>query len=219
MTIEELTELFIHAAEVDRRLPDTARPAKLKAMAIPYVYDYKDMAGWGSERLQEERQSFWDSRSTRLKTSDISDWERANELMVLVDDESQRRCLWHWSTAKAGGRPFSKWCRDREHIHAETGRRRKDRALFSILMRINCVNGNSTHEITIVDVLPVGTEISDKNVNIGNSWMADGTRPMACDFDTDLGGFQWAEQQNARRREREKKRKADHPVSAQPAVA
>jgi hypothetical protein len=30
---------------VDRRLPDTARPARLKAQALPYVHDHVDQAG------------------------------------------------------------------------------------------------------------------------------------------------------------------------------
>lgn len=210
MTIEELTELFIHAAEVDRRLPDTARPAKLKAMAIPYYHDWKDMAGWGSERLQEERQSFWDSRSTRLKTSDIAEWERALDLMRMVPDDSQRRCLWSWSRAKAGGKSFAKWCRQREHIHEETGRRRKDRALISILTRINCVNGDFTHEIDVEALLPVGPEISDKDDKMGTvvGWIDPKNIPHFCDIDRDLERYDWAEEQNARRRERERKRKA-----------
>ena len=53
MTHEEIAELFIHAAEVDRRLPDTARPARLKAQALPYVHDHVDQAGWGGLALYD----------------------------------------------------------------------------------------------------------------------------------------------------------------------
>lgn len=208
MKIEELTELFVHAAEVDRRLPDTARPAKLKAMAIPYYHDWTDMAGWGSERYQEERQSFWDSRSTRLKTSDISDWERANELMVHVPNEDQRRCLWHWAIAKAGGRPFSKWCRD-EGILRETGRWRKENAIKAIYAAVSCVDGAFTHQIAQEDALPNHEDLSHKSSIIGAvmAWIAPGSRPQFCDIDRDLERYDWAEVQNARRREREKRKR------------
>ena len=211
MTTEEIAELFIRGAEVDRRLPNTARPARLKAQAMPYVYDYKDMAGWGSERLEEERQSFWDERSTRLKTSDISDWEKCNELVLLIENESERRCLWHWAMAKAGGRPFAKWCREQEHIHPETGSRRKTRAISRITFALTR-NTLQNNEIDLAALLPVGPEISHIPVNIEadapktNSWMDDGAfspieRP-------ELRDFTWANKRNEARRQREAKRRA-----------
>ncbi len=39
MTEEQIKELFIRAAEVDRKLPDTARPAALRAINHGYVHD------------------------------------------------------------------------------------------------------------------------------------------------------------------------------------
>ncbi|MCZ4500971.1 MAG: hypothetical protein JWQ74_3526 [Marmoricola sp.] len=209
MTAEEITELFIRAAETDRRLPNTARPARLKAQALPYVYDYKDMAGWGSERLEEERQSFWDARSTRLRTADIADWERCNELIILIDDESQRRCLWHWSIAKAGGRPFSKWCRSEEHIHPETGSRRKDRAVYQITFAL-ARNGLQNNEYGQSSMLPVAPQIADIHVSIEDdapkhSWMADGAfNPV---FNLGSHKFDWAEKRNEQRRQREAKKR------------
>lgn len=210
MIIEELTELFIHAAEVDRRLPVKVGPQSDKSMSLPFVHDRADKNGWGSDRLEEERQEFFERIARWVSADDVSSWERALDLMLMVPDDSQRRCLWHWSIAKAGGWPFAKWCRKREDIHEETGRRRKDRALFCILTRINCVNGDFTHENDAIDLLPVGAEISDKQSIIGavTAWIAPGYRPEFCDIDRDLERYDWAEEQNARRRERDRKRRA-----------
>lgn len=210
MTADEITELFIAAAEIDRRLPNTARPAHMKSMSLPYVADFNDMLGWGSERLEEERADFWDNVAKRLNPNDVSLWERASDLITRVTDQSQRRCLLHWSIAKAGGRPFSQWCRKVEGIHEETGRRRKDRAVLAIISANGCVNDHSTREFDFAALLPVGPEISDKEPIIGQShaWMAEGSRPLICDFDSDLGNFDWAEDQNARRRAREKRKAA-----------
>lgn len=213
MTADEIIELFIAAAEIDRRIPNTSRPAQLKSMSLPYVADYLDKLGWGSERLEEERREFWDNVAKRLNPNDVTLWERASDLIRNVPDQSQRRCLLHWSMAKAGGRPFSQWCQKIERIHQETGRRRKDRAVLAILTHDSCVNGDHKHELDFAALLPVGTEISHLPVNINEprrefKWAAEGARPLICDIDRDLQEFSWAADQNARRRAREKRKAA-----------
>lgn len=102
MTQEEIIELYINAAEVDRRLPDTARPARLKAQALPYVHDVADQNGWGEERYVEERQSFYEARSTDLQREDISNLDMALALIKHVERDRDRRCLWAWAYSKAG---------------------------------------------------------------------------------------------------------------------
>ncbi len=213
MTADEITELFIEAALIDRSIPNTSRPAQLKSMSLPYVADMADKNGWGSERLEEERREFWDNVAKRLNPNDVTLWERASDLIRRVPDQSQRRCLLHWSMAKAGGRPFSQWCRKVERIHEETGRRRKDRALVAILTHDNCVNGGHKHELDFAALLPVGPEISHLPVIINEprrefKWAAEGSRTLICDIDRDLQEFSWAEEQNARRRAREKRKAA-----------
>jgi hypothetical protein len=209
MTREEIIDLFIRAAETDRRLPDTARPARLKAQALPFVHDHLDMVGWGGERYQEERAAFWDNRSTRLKTSDINDWELANDLVVVIASESERRCLWHWAIGKAGGKPFKRWCRV-EGIHVETGRRRKDRAIAQIALSFirNTLQNNDNSQS---DQLRVGPEIGDKHVNITDdaqtfTWRDDDAfSPKGI---PELRDFSWADKRNERRRQRESKKAA-----------
>mgnify|MGYP000865197360 CR=1 FL=1 len=209
MTADELQELFIEAALIDRRIPNTARPAQMKSMSLPYVADWADMLGWGAERLDEERKDFWDHIGRRLNPADMTLWERASDLITRVSDQSQRRCLLHWSIAKAGGRPFSQWCRKIERIHEETGRRRKDRALLDILAQQSCVNGSSKHELDFAALLPQDADPGINTVNIGKSrsWMAEGSRPLVCDFDFELQEFEWANEQNARRRQREQQKR------------
>jgi hypothetical protein len=101
MTREQIEELFIAAAETDSRLPDTARPARLKAQAIPYFHSQMDVNGWGAERYQEERADFLSARTTRLRKSDLSRWELCNELISFVPRERDRRCLWAWAASEA----------------------------------------------------------------------------------------------------------------------
>jgi hypothetical protein len=208
MTREEITELFIRAAETDRRLPFGDGPKPVKAQALPYVHDAADQAGWGGERYAEERESFWESRSTRVRASDVTDWERCNELILAVEDESERRCLWHWAIGRAGGRPFKHWCRD-EGIHVETGRRRKERAITRIalgFLRKPLHNNENAH----LDLLRVAPVIEHIPVNIEEpahslAWMDDSAFSPA--GVPELRDFTWAQKRNERRRLREAKKK------------
>lgn len=210
MTIEDVQELFVRAAEVDRRLPDTARPARVKSLNLPYTWDWVDKAGWGSERLEEERIEFWENLAARLTTHDVSLWERANELIVFAKTERRRRCLWAWAKAEAGGKPFARWCRDVEHISRDWGLECKANALRDIASRI--VSGSFKHDLPDFAPLHMDAEIGHYTSTIAEprrqtSWMAEGARPMACDFDLTLERFDWAERQNKRRRKREAKKR------------
>jgi hypothetical protein len=210
MTADEIQNLFIEAAEIDRRLPIQVRPSPVKSMSLPYVYDWADKAGWGSERLGEERQEFWDNLASRVNPNDVTLWEKANELIRLVGNEAQRRALLHWAVAKAGGQAFARWCRD-EGILRETGRWRKDRAVLAIISAHSRVSGDFTHENEFLAILPNQPEISQYSVNIGqpHAWMAEGSRPLICDFDAGLKEYAWAARENERRRQRDAKRKRE----------
>lgn len=208
MTYEEVKELFILAAEVDRRLPDTARPAKLKAQALPYVHDHVDQAGWGGQRYEEERQAFWDARSTRLQVSDVTAWERANDLIIHVTRERDRRCLWAYAKSKAGGKPFSKWCRTEENIHRNYACECKDRAIYQIS---ECLGRNVS-----IDVMDDGFATLHEQGEIGHipvtlneprhfAWMAPGA--FVAQADDEARDFSWAANQAERRKQREARNK------------
>lgn len=201
MTPEEIAELFIRGAEVDRRLPDTARPKRLKAQNLPYVHDQADQNGWGEERYQKEREAFFHSR---LSHEQVSEWERCNDLIKLVADETRRRCLWAWSMAQAGGQPFAHWCRD-QGFHVETGRRRKNRAILEIAFNV-VRNTLEKNNIPSSDLLRVGPDFEHIDVNIADD--APSKQPVTWrdDFSLTHGeqepDFSWAEARNERRRQK-----------------
>lgn len=203
MTPEQIAELFVQAAETDRRLPDTARPARLKAMSLPYVHSDKDQAGWGAERYQLERAEFFTSKGPTK--NQVGLWEAAMEMIKLVAKPENRRSLWAWASAKAGGMPVKKWARTVEHVHPETVSRRAKASITEIHHKL-CSNGDLHNQNDMNEVLPDTPEISDKTGTV-RAWRDEDARPLACHFDKDIAGLEWAEMQSAKRRERDAKRR------------
>lgn len=201
MTPMQIAELFIEAAEVDRKLPDTARPKKLRAQSLSYVHDWEDMRHWGDERHEEHRAEMFGT--VKLTHRDVSNWELCNDLITFVTSEPARRSLWAWATAKAGGLPFSKWCKQ-NRISRETGRRRKNRAILEIFGQVARINGQN-YKNGLSDVLHVDSENGHIVVNIADdepakqplNWRSD--KALASEEDRN---FDWAEARNERRRQR-----------------
>lgn len=206
MTIEEIAELFIQAVEVDRRLPQTAKPKALKAMSLPYVHDTADQNGWGTERYLEERAEFFDARSTRLTKNQIGIWEAAMEAIKLCENESQRRSLWAWATAQAGGMSLSKWSKTVEHIHPATAEWRAKRAIRVIHQKI--CSKDDLHSVSVMnDDLSDTPEIGDKRPTI-RAWRDDEiSSQKPCYFDQQIAGISVRELELAKRRERDAKRR------------
>jgi len=201
MTPLEIAELFIRAAEVDRRLPQTAKPKALKAQNLPYVHDQADQNGWGSERYQEEREAFFHSR---LSHEQVGEWERCNKLILSVQDETRRRCLWAWANAQAGGTPFGKWC-TKQGFTRETGRKRKNRAILEIFGEIARINGQN-YKNGLEGVLHVCPESGHIQVTIGDRADSEKVLTWRDDFSLTHGetepDFSWAEARNERRRQK-----------------
>jgi hypothetical protein len=227
MTHEQIEELFIAAANVDRRLPSSGeRQANLKAQAIPYYHTKADVSGWGAERYAEERADFLSSRTTRLKTSDVSKWELCNELMAFVPKDEYRKALWAWAMSEAGTlrapklidgeiimvkASFSRWCHVVMKVHRNTGTRRKNAAIAcisSIFLR------NTLKDIRKLqkEVLQKPAETMHKSINIAapRHWH---DQDMIADRIAQTEKyreetFSWAKWRNEQRREREKSRQA-----------
>lgn len=200
MTPLEIAELFIRGAEVDRRLPQTAKPKQLKAQSLPYSHDLADMNGWGAERYQEEREAFFHSR---LSHEQVGEWERCMELIKHCPDEGRRRCLWNWAMAQVGGKPFGRWCRE-QGFHVETGRRRKNRAILEIFGEIARINGQN-YKNGLEGVLHVCPENGHIQVTIGDR--APDKQPLHWRHDKAISSeedrsFEWAEARNERRRQK-----------------
>lgn len=253
MNKAEIAELFIRSAWVDSRLPINAGPKKLKGATVPFYHTQDDILGRrvtgirsgkekehllsGDDPLEEWRTSFWENLENRLSRDDVNLWEKANELIVLVSDEGNRRALLAWAKSKVGtleahqnktrvsrklgGQKlrshkrtnkdvsFAAWCRS-EGIHEMTGSRRKDRAIAVIEQQL--VRGSSQNtqsaEIGVLPVGPVFEHISDM---IG-AVASDSKGPtFERDHDTVFAREDtisvWREYRNARRRELTAKRR------------
>jgi len=211
LTHEEIIEIFIRAAEVDRKLPGTGGPAKLKAVNIGYVHSFADMNGWDQADKHEANWAWLDPAKLKATTNDVGLWEAAMEMIKLIPDPNKRRALWNWSIAKAGGKPFSRWCREVEGIQAMAGDWRRKAGIECIFRAFAC-NVLQHNENDGFDDFTKCPEISDKSVIITNdapnNWMAEDARPLRCDFDTDLAALNWSERRNEARRERDKRRQA-----------
>ncbi|KQV83257.1 hypothetical protein [Rhizobium sp. Root1220] len=201
MTEAEITEIFVRAAEVERKLPSTGKPAQLKAMNMGYVHTFAEMNHWQEEELHAANWAWLDPKNLRATTNDVGIWEAAMEMIKLIPDTKKRRALWAWATAEAGGQAFAKWCRTVEGVSRQLGDWRKDSAIKCILRAFdrkplqhneNEAEGDFTNT----------PENSDKT-SIIEVWRADD----CFSFDTSLRDFSWADAQNERRRQREARRK------------
>lgn len=205
MTRDQIVETFIKAAEVDRKLPDTARPKALKAMSIGYVHTTADMNQWHAEDKHAANWAWLDPAKLKNSTNDIGLWELSMELMKLVKVENQRRALWAWSVSRAGGMSLAKWARTVEHVGPATAQHRAMAAITKIHHYL-CSNGHLHNEIDMNEVLRQDPEISDKQ-DIIEVWRPEESKPLACFFDTDIAGMEYAEIQSAKRRERDARRR------------
>lgn len=227
-----IAELFIHAAYVDTRLPINARPAKLKSTWVPFVHTDEDIKSRfrtgerkeklidGDDPFNDWLKEYWDEDKQKISRQDVKDWETCNELITLVSNESNRRCLWAWAQSKVDGltihvdgkgtrkASFTKWCRHVENIHEMTGSRRKDRAILTIEASF-ARKGLQNNDNASFSVLPTGPEmehISDRMATDApktnkRAWMADGAFSSVILPDGEYN-FDWAESRNEARRQR-----------------
>lgn len=223
MDIGEVAERFINAAEIERRMPRSGeKPMGYGSYRLQTVHTYADKAGWRKEKgdfllagdnpLAQERRSFTDGRSSKVTTEEVETWETCLRwTQDLLQNSQHRRALWAWAFAKAGGKPFSKWCSKTERIHPETGRRRKDRALEQIAAKLS--DPEAVRECTadahgaIGDVSgePGSLPEGESGTADAHAWMADGA--FTADF-ASLGDFSWSKRRNQIRRRRQEKKRA-----------
>lgn len=202
MTEAEIEELFIRAAEVERKLPNTARPARLKAMNMGYLHSFEEMIYWPEEELKAANWAWLDPKNLKVTTKDVGIWEVAMEVIKLVPDPKKRRALWAWAKAEAGGQAFAKWCKNEEGISRQLGDWRRKAAIECISLafaRKPLQHNENTDEPDFTN----RPEIGDKNTTM-RVWRPEESKPV-CDFDADLRDFSWAQAQNERRRQREKR--------------
>jgi len=208
ITGREIGERFIRAVQIMEGLYRVG-PGGGGSSWIAIPYTQADKNGWGAERLAAERKAFWNSINNAPRPWEITEAEEALGWLVHVTDEEERVCLMNWAECMATEGIFKVWCKARG-IHVETGRRRKERAILRILLALSRKTLQHNDNAAF-DLLRDPPEMSDKDVNIGEEgathFRTPDAKPMACNFDTDLNGFDWANKQNARRREREARKR------------
>jgi hypothetical protein len=216
MTELEITERLIRAAEVEDRLPRVG-PARLKAMAMPYVHTEEDMRGWGKrvgehDRLRKEdadahalhRREFWDRVSVTAR--DVSEAEEAWGWLALVENVDHRAALAAWAGCMADNtrRFFKDWCKGAK-ISEKTGRKRKDRAVTSIfahLVRSDVQNADIGSDQGLLD----HPETEHVDGRIGDAWR-ENAYPLS--QSSKVPEFDWHERRNERRRQQEAKRRRE----------
>lgn len=218
-----IQEWFIRAAEIDRQDPDHVGPKPPRSLALPYCHDWVDKLGWAKtkgdqlqeDKLEEERRIFWERMGLRPTSYELAALEKLRDWLLAVDDEKERRALWAWARARAGGKAFNRWCFKIEGIHPETGRRRKNRAIEKIRRRFGSsdAQNNETSEIRVLrqpaengdkeDTLEAGARPKESRT----SWLDPAFKPfLITDAEPD---FSWAEKRNERRRQLRKKRQQE----------
>lgn len=204
MTPEQIEQIMVRACQVDRKLPNTARPSQLKAVNIGIVHSFADMAHWHAEELHQANWAWLDPDKLKLTTKDMAFWDLAMELVKLVPSEKNRRALWGWARCEASGKSFEKWCKTSEGISRQLGEYRRTKAIEHICRALSRkpLQHNEKDELRYLRNTP---EIDDKRSSIRVD-RPDSSKPI-CGFDEDLRDFSWAEAQNARRRQREERRR------------
>ena len=202
MNREQIIELFIRACETDRKLPQTAKPKPVKAMSLPYVHSFDEMVHWGAERLAEA--SWLNPANSRVTRNDVGIWLVSTELVKLCRSEKKRRALWAWSRSQAGSGSFARWCQRVEGISRQLGDWRKNAAISEIELAFASKALLHIHKAENEGFTDT-PEISHKTGTV-EAWRDVDAKPLAMHFDTDIAGLEWADIQNARRRERRARR-------------
>lgn len=204
MTGREIGERFIRAVQITEHIYGDG-PTKTRAAWMDVIHSQADKNGWGAERIEAERKAFWNSINNAPKPWEISEAEETLSWVSFVDKEDERLALMAWSRCMATEAIFKDWCKANS-IASETGRRRKERAILRIML----AKGRKPlqhNDIDVESLLPDEPILGDKTVILADDaplfWRDQSSKPLACNFDTDLAGFDWAQKRNELRRKRE----------------
>lgn len=206
MNRDQITEIFIRAAWVDKKLPQTAKPKPVKAMNIGYVHAFSDLAGYGEEYRKQWFADWLDPENLRVSQNDMGIWLASMEMIKLVKSAKNRRALWAWARSQAGNGRFARWCKRVEGITRQLGDWRKNTAISDIELAF--ASKSLLHnDISAEQDFTNTPEISDKRDNI-SVWRDYSPQDMMrCHFDDHLLGVTVEEIQSAKRREREARRR------------
>lgn len=160
MTEADIAEMFIRAAETERKMPQVRGMKETTGgYVLPWVHDLADINSrrrtgdrrtekliLGEDPLREWETAWLDEWAKRATKAQIADWEACIKITgEFLTDPGQRRALWAWALSQADNliitRPsrtpkkisFARWCREVERVSEMTGHRRKNRALAAIV--------------------------------------------------------------------------------------
>lgn len=191
-SIESLVALrLIEAAETERKLPAArVRPEGYKGTwPLMDPPTWGDVLQYGTKRLEEMRQEFFDNFRARVSPQEIA---RMDETAAWVRDhvtrDEDRRAVFAWARMKAGGLSLRAWCR-RNGIGVNTAKRRADTAISEIAAAF----GNSSEFLMVLPSSCVVTQTPEIGIQMTtmddcaqekvSSWMASDAKPQAHDED------------------------------------
>lgn len=188
LSAEEIANLFIQAADVNRRLPITVRPKQPHSVDLGYVPDDSS-----DEELERKR---------AISRNEVGLWEVSMELIKLCPSAKNRRALWAWANSKAGGMSLAKWSKSqRPAILPATASDRAKRALQQIYQ--NFCRKNDLPSLSVMDEpLSKRPEIGDKTDKVSFWRDYDPKASMRCFFDDEIAGVNVKQIRSAQRRER-----------------
>ncbi len=207
MNAGDIAERILEAYEIQHNSGGSVGPKEPQSVALPYVHDFEDKRGWGSERLAEERKDFWQSLSRRPSARQISEADEAISWFSLVTNSDCRVALSAWALSMTTKGVFFEDECVKLGIHRQTGRRRKDRAISQIVLALggNALLHNEEAPNSVLPDHPETDYFADnirepRRSNGITSWAdGDAFRPFVAGAETD---FSWSEKRNEQRRQR-----------------
>lgn len=183
MTEADIAELFVLAAETERKLPAVkGMRENIGGYVLPWVHDLGDINSRRRTYASDEKlhplddplvartHQWLEDWSRRATKEQVTNWEACLRITSeFLTDAGQRRALWAWALAQADNlvvtRPgrdpkrfsFARWCREVEHVAEMTGHRRKNRAIAFIAQEV-CGKRQKNDETLRDGVLPCGPE-------------------------------------------------------------
>ena len=115
MTLDDIAEMFIRAAETEAKLPrPKGTTQQYGRYALPWVHSHADIVDRrrtnmpgesleaGDNPLEDWRFEWIRNWARRPTTAEITDWEACLSITTdFISDVGQRRALWAWAFAKA----------------------------------------------------------------------------------------------------------------------
>lgn len=211
MTTEEVTARLVDAADIVRRMPDTARPKGYGTAWPTFVHLFEDRVFWSAERHKDDA----DAR-LRARAPDSREVTRAEAverwLIEHVKRDKDRITVSAWAMCKAGAsieyhakgktrrtRSFSVWCQHVGHVSRDTAYKYRDRAISDIVFATEGIS--DTFGTGDGDLQPDGIfGTSDDNMGEAPPVLAMMTPDAKPTDNPETRDMDWSNRQNERRR-------------------